>query len=61
MQKVNKDLQEYYNLREAWGKYTSTGHKVPREMIVRLEELKKIIGKHELRNRNPKERKVPDS
>lgn len=45
MQKVNKDLQEYYNLREAWGKYTSTGHKVPREMIVRLEELKKIIGK----------------
>jgi len=45
MQNKSKLENEYYNLREAWGKYTSTGHKVPREMIVRLEELKKIIGK----------------
>jgi len=45
MQKVNKDLQEYYDLRADWGRLTQAMKRPSQEMINRLEELKKIIGK----------------
>ncbi len=37
------EMEEYYSLRNVWGQYTKKGLPVPRNILARLDTLKRIV------------------